>query len=55
MVDNIKIERLPVIGAVVEVYVMESHNTLEILREAAKKLQREVLRYEAGLDRDINR
>ena len=55
MIDNIKIERLPVIGAVVEVYVMESHNTLEILREAAKKLQREVLRYEAGFDSDINR
>ena len=46
MLDDIKIEKLAVIGAVVEVYVLERDNTLEILREASKKLQREVIRLE---------
>jgi len=45
MIDDIKIEKLNV-GAVVEVYTIEAADTLEILREASKKLQREVLRYE---------
>ncbi len=55
MIDDVRIEKLPVVGAVVEVYTIEADDTLAVLKEAVKKLQRAVLRYEAGFDRDIGR